>query len=532
MRNREFMAGIVAGAAATSIFWWLSRKRGRNEDGDHAGDDQAPTMSKAEILAIRKRHFCKAQSISYENSDPLLVVRGRGQYLYDEHGTRYLDTRNNVGHVGWQHPAVVAAVARQLALTNSNARYLHPALARLARRLCATLPDRLCVCVFVNSGSEANDLALRMARVYAAQQQQAANAGGGARESEQHVTAGDASAGDVIVVDRAYHGHTCALINVSPYKYEHAPGGVGRRPWVRKVPCPDTYRGAHAGAADAARLYSDYVGRACADARRAGRRVAAMFVESGMSVAGVILPPPGYLQRCFAHVRAAGGLCIADEVQTGFGRIGDHFWAFQQQGPDCVPDVVTCGKPFGNGVPLAALVCTRAVADAFHNGVEYFNTFGGNPVSAAAGLAVLDVLAREGLQARAKDVGAYLRARLATLAAALAAELGDAAANDAGARAPVLIGDVRGSGLFVGIEFVTSVETRVPATAGASVLCSRLKDAHRILTSIDGAHDNVLVVKPPMCFSRANVDTFVGAMRDALRGITADDVANYKHTPT
>ena len=226
------------------------------------------------------------------------------------------------------------------ALTNSNSRYLHPNLALLARRLTATLPDELCVCVFVNSGSEANDLALRMARVYAAQQQRQQQAGGGGADN---VTAGDASSGDVIVVDRAYHGHTCALINVSPYKYEHAPGGVGKRAWVRKVPCPDTYRGAHAGApaADAARLYSDYVGRACDDARRAGRRVAAMFVESGMSVAGVILPPQGYLQQCFAHVRAAGGLCIADEVQTGFGRIGDHCWAFQQQGPD--PGVLEVG---------------------------------------------------------------------------------------------------------------------------------------------------------------------------------------------
>ena len=322
----------------------------------------ADSLSKEEIYALRKRHFSDALSVSYENTSPLLIVRGERQRLYDEQGVSYLDTRNNVGHVGHSNPKVAAAVAAQVGELNTNTRYLHPNITKLAEKLTATMPEPLSVAFFVNSGSEANDLAMRLARAH---------------------TGND----DFIVVDHAYHGHTSAVIDISPYKYEHE-GGEGQKPWVHKVPCPDTYRGVYSeDEPKVGEKYADFVATACGKARarnKGEKGVAGFFIESGMSVAGVILPPEGYLRAAYQHVRAAGGVCIADEVQVGFGRFGTHYWGFQQQGPDVVPDIVTMGKPFGNGMPLAAVVCTREIADSFNNGLEYFNTFGGNPVCAAA----------------------------------------------------------------------------------------------------------------------------------------------------
>mmetsp|Transcript_16234 Transcript_16234/g.30799 ORF Transcript_16234/g.30799 Transcript_16234/m.30799 type:complete len:233 (-) Transcript_16234:180-878(-) len=232
-----------------------------------------------------------------------------------------------------------------------------------------------------------------------------------------------------------------------------------------------------------------------------------------MSVAGVILPPREYLKHCYRHVRSAGGVCIADEVQTGFGRFGEYFWGFEQQG--VVPDIVTMGKPFGNGMPLAAVVTTRAVSDAFCNGMEYFNTFGGNPVCAAAGLAVLEIIESEGLQPHAKLVGDYIRHKFTDLSTKHA-----------------IIGQIRGSGLFCGIEFVRNRRTLEPATAEVSFLCSRLKNQFRILTTVDGAYDNVLVIKPPMVFGKAEVDILVTAIDKVLSNMTAEDLEKVGHTPT
>jgi 4-aminobutyrate aminotransferase-like enzyme len=379
---------------------------------------------KAKLLAMRMRDFCPACSISYANTDPLLIVAGRGATLIDESGRRFIDTRNNVAHVGHAHPAVAAAVADQVATLNTNTRYLHPSACQLARRLLDTMPPPLRdgKIFFVNSGSEANDLALRLAR---------------ARTKHRRC----------LVVEHAYHGHTCEAVGLSPYKFEHASfGGKGQPDWVRQLPCPDVYRGAHRGP-DAAEQYAGAVADACADASRAEGGVCAFFIESGMSVAGVLLPPQGYLRAAYEAVRAAGGVCVADEVQTGLGRFGDVWWGFEQQG--VVPDIVTMGKPMGNGMPLAAVVCTREVSDAFALGPEYFNTFGGNPVSAAAGLAVLDAIEADGLRGNAHSVGGALRAQLRALAACPS---GDGE----------LIGDVRGAGLFIGIEFVRDRERRLP----------------------------------------------------------------------
>eukprot|EP00808_Paulinella_micropora_P029465 g65754.t1 len=489
-KKRLLLLSCLGAAATAYIVWQLELLRKRR-GSPHA---LASKLTKNEVFAMRRKYFCGSQTVSYSNTSPLMAVRAQGQYIYDEHGTRYLDTRNNVGHVGWQHPTVVAAVREQVGQFNSNTRYLHPLRVMLAQKLLERFPPELCKVFFVNSGSEANDLAIRLARCVTGKQ-------------------------DCIVVDRAYHGHTMAVLDISPYKRYEYKGSTGRAPHIHQVPCPDSYRGLYrTGDRAAAVKYASHVQQACdvAAKRTPGGGVAAFFIESGMSVAGVVVPPPGYLEECYKHVRAAGGICVADEVQVGFGRFGDHFWAFQQQG--VVPDIVTMGKPFGNGFPLAAVVITKRVSDAFANlGIEYFNTFGGNPLACAAGLAVLDVIRTENLQSCAKAVGEFLRQKLRELAASEAGKL---------------IGDVRGCGLFIGVEFVRDRETLEPATAETSILCSRLKDQHRILTSIDGEHSNVMVIKPPLCFSKDNAQLLVDKMRQELPTITQADIAAYRHTAT
>jgi 4-aminobutyrate aminotransferase-like enzyme len=327
MMSREYLAvGIIAtvfGALlADASAGWRRRRHWR------LAARRAAQGRKAELLESRRRDFCPAQSVSYANSDPLLIVEGRGAMLYDERGRGFLDTRNNVAHIGHCHPAVAQAVAAQVSVLNTNTRYLHPTVCELARRLLATFPPPLRdgVVFFVNSGSEANDLALRLAR--------AANA------SRTHQT---------IVVEHAYHGHTIASLGLSPYKFEHPSfRGRGQPDWITQCPAPDTYRGPHRGD-DAGARYAEYVEAACAAAGERG--VCAFVIESGMSVAGVLLPPQGYLKRCYAAVRACGGVCIADEVQTGFGRLGSHWWAFEQQ--DVVPDIVTVGKRARCSCPLS-----------------------------------------------------------------------------------------------------------------------------------------------------------------------------------
>lgn len=481
-----YAIGLATGILAVSVARRRRKfKEARESNAENSNNAENP-KTKKEIYQLRKSHFCGAQSISYENSNPLLMVHAKGAYMYDETETGYLDTRNNVCHVGHTHQRVVDAVSKQVSTLNTNSRYLHPNITNLADRLLNKMPDELCVVFFVNSGSEANDLAMRLATTHTNQK-------------------------EMIVVKRAYHGHTKSVLEISPYKYDHK-GGVGKASHVHEVPCPDVYRGPYSGP-DAARLYSDCVKDACATASK-GEKVAAFFIESGMSVAGVVLPPDGYLKSCYKHVRDAGGVCVADEVQVGFGRFGKHFWGFEQQG--VVPDIVTMGKPFGNGMPLAAVVTTRAISDSFHNGLEYFNTFGGNPVCCAAGLAVLGVIEDEGLQEHATVTGGLLMAR--------AREIADTPHGR-------LIGDVRGSGLFIGIEFVRNRVTKEPATSEASVICSRLKDEFHILTSLDGEFDNVMVIKPPMCFNRENVATFMGALEVVLQTLGEID-PEAERTPT
>src|SRR5262249_3073860 len=327
--------------------------------------------------------------------------------------------------------------------------------------LAAMLPDPLSVVYLTNSGSEANDLALRLARAHT-------------------------GASDTLVLDHAYHGNLSSLIAISPYKFNRA-GGQGRPDGTWVCELPDPYKGR-------LRLDEAYLGRRYAeDVRRqldaveaAGRRPAAFVVESLPSCAGQIVLPDGYLESAFAHAREAGAVCIADEVQTGFCRVGTHAFAFETQG--VVPDVVTLGKPIGNGHPLGAVVTTPALARSFETGMEYFNTYGGNPVSCAAGLAVLDVIRDERLMARAERVGGHLRAGLNHLPGG-----------------PALTGDVRGRGLSRGVDLVRGRGTREHATAAAAAVKEAMV-ARRILISTDGPRDNVLKIKPPLAVDEADVD--------------------------
>jgi 4-aminobutyrate aminotransferase-like enzyme len=364
---------------------------------------------------------------------------------------------------------VVRAGQAQMAVLNTNTRYLSDPLVEYAARLSATLPQPLEVCFFVNSASEANELALRLARAHTKSR-------------------------DMLVLDAAYHGHTTSLIDISPYKHA-GPGGTGAPAWVHVAPLPDDYRGPYkrsdpdAGAKyarDAAALIDDVLAR--------GRGLAGFIAETCPSVGGQLILPPGYLAGIYGAVRSAGGVCIADEVQTGLGRMGTHFWAFEAHG--VVPDIVVAGKPLGNGHPMAAVITTRAIADSFDTGMEFFSTFGGNNVSCAIGLAVLDVLRDEGLQEHARRVGERMLAGFRPLVERHA-----------------LVGDVRGSGLFLGVELVRDRDTLEPATEEASWIANRMRE-EGILLGTDGPWHNVIKIRPPMTFDMESaerlVTTFVG----------------------
>lgn len=426
-------------------------------------------MTKFDTLAARRRLLGRNLSIAYK--DPLKIIRGSMQYLYDDEGRKYLDAYNNVAHVGHCHPRVVKAAQEQIATLNTNTRYLHDQINAFANRLVATLPEPLRVCYFVNSGSEANELALRLARAHT-------------------------NARDVIVLEHAYHGNTTTLIDISPYKHD-GPGGSGAPVWVHKVPLADTYRGAYrVNDPGAAAKYAQHVGDVIDELSERGVRLSAFIAESMPSVAGQIIFPEAYLNKTFELVRAAGGVCIADEVQTGYGRIGTNFWAFERYG--VVPDIVVLGKPIGNGYPIGAVITTREIADSFANGMEFFSTFGGSTVSCAIGLTVLDVVQSEELQGHALRVGERLLAGLREVQ-----------------RLHEVVGDVRGSGLFLGVELVNDRESRAPATEKADLAINRLREAG-ILLGTDGPFHNVIKIRPPMPISLSDADWLVETLGRVL----------------
>lgn len=424
-----------------------------------------------EILQVRHQNLGKSLSISYQK--PLHIVRAYRQYLYDTTARRYLDTVNNVAHVGHQHSRVVRAAQRQTAVLNTNTRYLHEDIVLFAEELLATLPPQLSVVHFVNSGSEANELALRMVKACTGQK-------------------------DVMAIEVGYHGNTGACIEVSSYKFE-GKGGNGKPLHTHILPIPDTYRGLYRHAATAGKQYAEHAVEVLEKLKKEGRGLGGFIAESILSCGGQVMLPDGYLEAVYQLVRAQGGLCIADEVQVGFGRVGEKFWGFELQG--VVPDIVTMGKPIGNGHPLAAVVTTQEVAEKFANGMEYFNTFGGNPVSCAIGREVLKVVQEEKLQENALQVGTYLTKELKSLQSAYP-----------------IIGDVRGVGLFLGLELVNDGESLEPAADQTAFIANQMRE-RGILMSTDGPHHNVLKIKPPMCFTKANADFLIENLKVVLKGM-------------
>ncbi|HSR70237.1 MAG TPA: aminotransferase class III-fold pyridoxal phosphate-dependent enzyme [Acidobacteriota bacterium] len=425
-----------------------------------------------DLLKRRRSHLGPNLSLAY--SRPLHIVRGAGQYLYDAQGRRYLDVYNNVPHVGHCHPRVVEAGRRQMKLLNTNTRYLNETNVRYAERLTATFPDPLKVCYFTASGSEATELALRLARAHSGHR-------------------------DLIVSEGAYHGHTTTLIDISPYKAE-GPGGRGLPDWVHKVPLPDTFRGSYRGDRDDPAMglrYAALFKPLLQGLRREGRGLCGFMMESIPSCGGQIVLPQGYLKEAYRLVRAAGGLCIADEVQVGFGRVGTHFWGFQTQ--DVIPDIVALGKPIAAGHPLAAVITTPQIAASFDSGMEFFSTYGGNTVSCAIAQEVLSVIEDENLQTHARRLGEHLQKGLGRLQRDF----------------PVL-GDVRGMGLFQGIELVDDPVQLTPGAAQASYLADRLRECG-VLTGIDGTEHNVLKLRPPLCVMRDDVDFFLETLAALLK---------------
>ncbi len=423
----------------------------------------------ASLLQERNTHIGKNLSISYDT--PLKIVKGALQYLYDDKGNTFVDCVNNVSHVGHCHPVVVRAMQKQIATLNTNTRYLNDHLVDYAKALTAMLPEELSVCYFTNSGSEANDLAIRMARHFTQQK-------------------------DILVLDHAYHGTSTLAIEMSPYKFD-GKGGFEQKPYIHKAISPDLYRGQfqyndeHAG-----EKYAEDVKNVLEELREKGIGIAAFICETLLGVGGQIPLPQNYLKEVYSTVRKYGGVCIADEVQVGFGRVGKSFWGFELQ--DVVPDIVVIGKPIGNGHPLAAVVVSQEIADAFNNGMEYFNTFGGNPVSMVTGLSVLKVIKEEHLQENALEVGEYL------------IQLFRKSMNKF-----ELIGDVRGHGLFVGAELVKDRQTKEPAVDEINAIVEKMKEKGFLL-STDGPLHNVLKIKPPLVFNKKNAEDMVKALDEIL----------------
>jgi 4-aminobutyrate aminotransferase-like enzyme len=425
--------------------------------------------SKVNVLAERKARFGQNLKLTY--TDPVMFLRGWKTHLFDEWGRPFLDSYNNVPHVGHAHPRIQAVAADQLQRMNSNTRYLHPAQVAFAQKIVSYMPEPLSVCFFVNSGSEANELSLRLAR---------AHSGGK----------------DMITPDHGYHGNTTGCIDISAYKF-NAKGGVGPSDWVHLVEVADDYRGRfRRGEVDIAQKYADLVDEALASIRSRGGKLAGFIAETFPSVGGQIIPPKGYLPAVYEKIRKTGGVCIADEVQTGLGRLGDYFFGFEHQG--AVPDIVVLGKPIGNGHPLGVVVTTKEISHSFAKGPEFFSTFGGSTLSCRTGLEVLNIVEDERLQKNAKQMGDKLIERLHSMQEKYE-----------------IVGDVRGCGLFIGLDLVMNPQTREPGTALADYVKNRMCE-HRILMGSEGPYDNILKIRPPMTIEAEDIDYILEVMDKVL----------------
>jgi len=430
---------------------------------------QADSTQTIGLLERRQQLLGKAYRLFYDH--PVHIVRGEGAWLYDRDGNRYLDVYNNVPHVGHCHPHVVEAVYKQAQVLNTHTRYLHENVLDYAEKLTSKFPAGLDIAMFACTGTEANELALRLARA-------------------------KTGASGMIVTDHAYHGTSWAIAQITTCYGSSEKRGDN----IVTVPAPDSFRGLYADDTEAADKYAGHLHDAIETLAQNGHRPAAFIVDTIFSNEGLPTVPYGYLAKAVKIVREAGGLFIADEVQPGFGRLGSHFWGFDSH---CVvPDIATMGKPMGNGYPISAVVSSEDVIETFQKDSHYFNTFGGTPVACAAALAVLEVVEKEDLQAKALETGSYLLGCLRELAAN----------ND-------LIGDIRGSGLFIGIDLVRDRDNRNPATAETGKAVNLLKEKG-ILIGSTGRYDNVLKIRPPLVFTKQNADLLLEKLEETFSEVS------------
>ena len=437
----------------------------RNEFRLACGFEIPKEKSVDEVSAERFKYVGSIFSISYKK--PIYMERAVFQYMFDKYGNSYLDAYNNIPHVGHSHPRVVEAGQKQIAKLNTNTRYLYDQINKYSANLLNHFPKPLNKVFLVNSGSAASDLAIRLARNFTGKKRVAA-------------------------IEHGYHGNTQSVIEISHYKFG-GKGGKGASENVLCLSIPDSYRGEfkteNAGLS--------YAKDAIQQINNSEEEIAAFIAEPIVGCGGQVPLAKNYLKEIYAAIRNQNGVCISDEVQTGFGRLGDVFWGFEQHG--VVPDIVILGKPMGNGHPIGAVITTDEIADAFNNGMEFFSSFGGNPVSCAIGQTVLNVLEEEQLQQNAKMVGDYYIQQLSQLQ-----------------QKYECIGDVRGSGLFIGFEFVKNRLTLEPDTELAQKVKNELRN-HHILVGTDGPFDNVIKSKPPLCFSKENVDEVIDNVNNILK---------------
>jgi 4-aminobutyrate aminotransferase-like enzyme len=428
--------------------------------------DEVPSV---ESQILRRQQFISPLvSISYRK--PISVTGAAFQYMYESNGTAILDAYNNIPHVGHTHPKVVEAGQRQMAKLNTNTRYIYDLLAEYSEKLLAKFHPSLSKVYFVNSGSAASDLAMRIAFAHTKNP-------------------------NILVMEHGYHGNTQISIDISDYKFNNKKG-FGQKSNILKAPIPDTYLGKYKiNDGSAGKLYAHDAMQVIKDS---GKSVGAFITEPIVGCGGQVPLAEGYLQNLYPAIRAQGGICISDEVQTGFGRVGDYYWGYEAQG--VIPDLVVLGKPMGNGHPMGAVVCTEAIADSFSKGVEFFSSFGGNPVSCAIGISVLEVIEEEKLQENARIVGNHYGSLFTSLQKEFE-----------------VIGDVRGAGLFLGVEIVKA-GTSDHDTELASLIKNEMRNRN-ILISTDGPYDNVLKTKPPLCFTKENGEQVVENMRNILKRI-------------
>lgn len=412
-----------------------------------------------DVLQSKAAHFF---------DDILHLVKGEGMWLWDEKGRKYLDFYNNVASVGHCHPDVVATLADQAGKLNISTRYLHHAIVEFAEALTATLPDHLDTCYFSCTGTEANDLAIQVARVITG------NRG-------------------VLTGEFCYHGTSTLVMTLSTDSYPAAE----RPDWLATFEAPDLYRGSYANDPDAAQKYLAQVVEQLDALEARGHRLAAALIDCSFDNIGVVRPPLGFMKGLFDEIRRRGGLLIADEVQAGYCRMGTHFWGFEHHGAE--PDIVTCSKPMGDGFPMAVTALRRELSDRYAEKYSYFNTTAGSPVAGAVGKTVLDIFEREGLLARATDTGAYLATRLSDLA-----------------QRHTCIGTARGYGMFQGLDLVRRRDTKAPITRKEARHLTTLIAEEGLITGTSGIHGNIIKIRPPLVAERCHVDIAIDALDKAL----------------